>query len=270
MITITIVIQRLIGIIIILASLTANHALKLLHQMHYMRKSISPHTTGNMDYTLSLRSFRLMEGSHRRICSQLLATNEEYSNAVAKFLETFIRKKQDFSAIATIDWTAPKRRIESIESLVAQIAPSLCAREWFVTGNIDPTFFSDDFVFEDPDVKVKGVREYALGVRKIFDQTVSRAEIVQVDINRGGPENSFTVTWRLSGRVNIGFGLNIKPYLVFTDFVVSPTDLLIVSQVDRFSIPGYDILLSALFPFLIPFLSPPAESPSVDSKKILH
>lgn len=189
------------------------------------------------------------------------STNEEYSNGVAKFLGTFIPKKDDFRAIDEIDWTAEKRLISSIESLVEQITPSLRAREWFVTGNIDPSFFSNDFVFEDPDVKVKGVREYAMGVRKIFDQAVSRAEVLSVDIiNREEKvgDTSFTVTWRLSGRVNIGFGLNIKPYIIYTDFAVSPTDNLIVSQLDRFSIPGYDILLSALFPFLIPFLAPPA------------
>jgi hypothetical protein len=189
------------------------------------------------------------------------STNEEYSNGVAKFLGTFIPKKDDFRAIDEIDWTVEKRSISSIESLVEQITPSLRAREWFVTGNIDPSFFSNDFVFEDPDVKVKGVREYAMGVRKIFDQAVSRAEVLSVDIisrEEKVRDFSFTVTWRLSGRVNIGFGLNIKPYIIYTDFAVSPIDNLIVSQLDRFSIPGYDILLSALFPFLIPFLAPPA------------
>ena len=229
------------------------------HSSNYVQRPsllVLPQRTvvSSMPITLKLRSKQSSQ-----------STNEEYSNGVAKFLGTFIPKKDDFRVIDEIDWTAEKRLISSIESLVEQITPSLRAREWFVTGNIDPSFFSDDFVFEDPDVKVKGVREYAIGVRKIFDQAVSRAEVLSVDIisreEKDGEkvgDSSFTVTWRLSGRVNIGFGLNIKPYIIYTDFAVSPTDNLIVSQLDRFSIPGYDILLSALFPFLIPFLAPPA------------
>ena len=229
--------------------ISAYHSLNYVHRPRLL---VLPQRTvvSSMPIILKLRSKQSSQ-----------STNEEYSNGVAKFLGTFIPKKDDFRAIDEIDWTAEKRLISSIESLVEQITPSLRAREWFVTGNIDPSFFSNDFVFEDPDVKVKGVREYAMGVRKIFDQAVSRAEVLSVDIiNREEKvgDTSFTVTWRLSGRVNIGFGLNIKPYIIYTDFAVSPTDNLIVSQLDRFSIPGYDILLSALFPFLIPFLAPPA------------
>lgn len=250
---------------VISAYLLSNHVHRPLHVIHPGSSSLlvlPQWTVVSSRLPIKLRSKQ----------SSSESTNEEYSNGVAKFLGTFIPKKDDsFRVIDEIDWMAEKRRISSIESLVEQITPSLCAREWFVTGNIDPSFFSDDFVFEDPDVKVKGVREYAIGVRKIFDQAVSRAEVMSVDINsreqKDGEEeekeeHSFTVTWRLSGRVNIGFGLNIKPYIIYTDFTVSSRDnsnnLIIVSQVDRFSIPGYDILLSALFPFLIPFLTPPA------------
>jgi len=56
---------------------------------------------------------------------------------------------------------------------------------------------------------------------------------------------------RLSGNVNIAFGLSIKPYIVYTDFVLDSESSLIMSQEDCFSIPSWDILLSALFPFLI-------------------
>ena len=59
------------------------------------------------------------------------------------------------------------------------------------------------------------------------------------------------MTWRLSGKANIGpAGLTIKPYIVFTDFFVNGSGL-IVRQEDRFDLPQWDILLSSLFPFLI-------------------
>ena len=48
---------------------------------------------------------------------------------------------------------------------------------------------------------------------------------------------------------------------MYTDYILS-TDKgdkgLIVFQEDRFSLPGYDIILSALFPLLRPLLAPPA------------
>jgi len=131
-------------------------------------------------------------------------------------------------------------------------------KEWFVTGNIEPSIFDDEFEFQDPDVKLKGVESYARGVRKLFDQKNSRAEIISVEVN-SLKADTITVTWRLSGSVNIGFGLRIKPYIVYTDLRVSKKSGLIVFQEDRFSIPSYDILLSALLPSVTSkYLAPPA------------
>ena len=76
-------------------------------------------------------------------------------------------------------------------------------------------------------------------------------QIISSVVNSTVP-NTITVTWRLSGRVNIGpKGLPIKPYICYTDFTVDEDSGLVVFQEDRFDIPGWDILLSALFPFLI-------------------
>ena len=89
--------------------------------------------------------------------------------------------------------------------------------------------------------------DYARGVYKLFDQETSRAEIIStVPVS----DDTITVTWRLSGKVKIGPGLTIKPYICYTDFTIND-DGLIVFQEDRFDIPSWDILLSSLFPFLI-------------------
>jgi hypothetical protein len=98
---------------------------------------------------------------------------------------------------------------------------------------------------------LSGPKEYARGVIKIFDQATSRAQIISTVVNSTIP-NTITVTWRLSGRVNIGpNGLPIKPYICYTDFTINEENGLVLFQEDRFDIPGWDILLSALFPFLI-------------------
>eukprot|EP00601_Ochromonadales_sp_CCMP2298_P004605 CAMPEP_0173181490 /NCGR_PEP_ID=MMETSP1141-20130122/7309_1 /TAXON_ID=483371 /ORGANISM="non described non described, Strain CCMP2298" /LENGTH=221 /DNA_ID=CAMNT_0014104475 /DNA_START=228 /DNA_END=893 /DNA_ORIENTATION=+ len=185
----------------------------------------------------------------------LHATREEYSNKATEFLGSFLQEKP--SALDDINWDIPKRRKTSLSRLAADLEEALGRREWFVTGNIEPAFFSEDFVFEDPDVKLAGVRAYARGVNKLFDQSTSRCEVVSAVVNSTQPD-LLTITWRLSGGVNIG-RLAIKPYIVYTDFKIDPAGL-VVSQLDRFSIPGTDILLSALFPFLVgPLkLAPPA------------
>jgi Uncharacterized conserved protein (DUF2358) len=187
------------------------------------------------------------------------AINEEYRDPLTKVLGTFINKENLDDNISKIDWKMSKRKKTSLQSLAKTLETELTKKEWFVNGNVDPSFFSDDFTFQDPDVKIKGIEEYARGVNKIFSQKNSRAEIVAVRENKEAL-NTLTVTWRLSGSVNLGFGVTIKPFVVFTDFLVNPSDGLIVFQEDRFSLPGSDIVLSAFFPFLITkYLLPPAQ-----------
>ena len=77
------------------------------------------------------------------------------------------------------------------------------------------------------------ISEYARGVNKLFDLETSRAEIIKTEVNTTVP-NTITCTWRLSGRVKIGPGLPIKPYIVYTDFTVDPETGL-VSEIDTMS-----------------------------------
>ncbi|KAL9183186.1 hypothetical protein ACHAXT_004973 [Thalassiosira profunda] len=180
---------------------------------------------------------------------------DEYRNPATALLSNFMQKDGDGATavdpLADIDFDAPKVDKLPLETLATALDAELYEKEWFVTGNVNPIYFSDEFRFQDPDVKLTGIEEYARGVTKIFDQDASRAEIISSVVNATVPD-TITVTWRLSGRVNIGpKGLPIKPYICYTDFTVDPDTGLIVFQEDRFAVPGWDILLSALFPFLI-------------------
>lgn len=179
---------------------------------------------------------------------------DEYRNAPTAFLSNFMQKNEEENTVdplADIDFSAPKSTKLPLETLAAVLDAELYKKEWFVTGRVNPVYFDDAFTFQDPDVKLTGIEEYARGVLKLFDQDTSRAEIIGSVVNATVP-NTITITWRLSGRVSIGpNGLPIKPYICFTDFTVDEDSGLIVFQEDRFDIPGWDILLSALFPFLI-------------------
>eukprot|EP00977_Amphora_coffeiformis_P015416 scaffold4510_cov183-Amphora_coffeaeformis.AAC.101 len=184
--------------------------------------------------------------------------NQKYRNVATEFLSNFMMSDKDTSSmmtpkddpLAAIDFKAPKQPIPNLETLAAALDYELYQAEWFVTGKVNPVYFADTFRFQDPDVTLDGIENYAKGVRTIFDQDTSRAEIIETVVNPDLGDNVITCKWRLSGKANIGpAGLVIKPYIVYSDFTVQ--DGLIVRQEDRFSLPPWDILLSSLFPFLI-------------------
>jgi hypothetical protein len=196
---------------------------------------------------------------------------EEYRNTVTKVLSTFMQNTNDAagtmkevssnerkvngedtmvvvgSAIDSIDFDTPKIvPTTSLETLAAALDYELTQKQWFVTGVVNPAYFSDEFEFQDPDVKLKGIEAYSRGVNRLFDQDISRADIISTVVNATTStidKPVITCTWRLSGGVNIAFGIKIKPYIVYTDFVVDPKTSLIVFQEDRFALPPWDILL---------------------------
>ena len=190
---------------------------------------------------------------------------EEYRNAATNVLSNFMTddgrggsRMSNADPLAFVDFDAPKIRNMPIEQLAIKLDRELYEKEWFVTGNVNPSYFSLDFKFQDPDVKLSGIEEYARAVNKLFDQNTSRAEIISTQVIS---PNTITVTWRLSGKVKIGpNGLTIKPYICYTDLTVDDKGL-ICFQEDRFDIPGWDILLSALFPFLIGTVTAPPVPP---------
>lgn len=194
---------------------------------------------------------------HSKISLLKLKREDEYNNPVTATIGGTLGREGD--EMNNIIWDAPKKPEMSTKQLASRLERLLVEREWFVTGNVDPTIFDPSFKFQDPDVKVNGIEAYARGVNRLFSQGNSRAEIVAVRVSPTLPD-TITVTWRLSGSVNIAFGLKLKPFVVYTNLRVGKNGL-IVFQEDKFSIPGYDIVLSSLFPFLVPTLfSPPAPS----------
>lgn len=174
----------------------------------------------------------------------------EKKNAAIDVLSNFMQEKDESSPLDKIDFDSPKFAKVDLQTLAKVIDYELYNKEWFVTGNVNPIYFSDDFEFQDPDVKLKGIENYAKGVNKLFDQETARAEIISVVVDNVR-ENTLTVRWRLSGKVKIAGGLEIKPYICTTYLKVDPESGLIIFQEDEFDIPQWDILLSALFPFLI-------------------
>ena len=144
---------------------------------------------------------RYFHYNNYKIASKLYDTNninEEYRNIVARFLSQLLpnnnnsnNNSNNNNVLDKIEWTKPKRRKTSLSILCKDLKSSIQDREWFVTGNVEPKFFDDNFAFQvyyiniviliillasncnyykDPDVKLKGIENYAIGVNKLFTQ----------------------------------------------------------------------------------------------------
>ena len=68
----------------------------------------------------------------------------------------------------------------SLDALAERVGAKLATSEWFVTGDVDPSLFSDAFAFQDESVATTGIKSYAYGVRKLFDQVGVRRVGVRV------------------------------------------------------------------------------------------
>lgn len=156
-----------------------------------------------------------------------------------------------------IDWSAAKASGLSTAEMAARLDSGLREREWFVTGRGLPQLFSEKLKFSDPDVKVDGIEPYCRQVRRLFDQETARCEVICCTATA---ENTVTIAWLNSGKVNLGpLGFQLKPYVVTTTMKTDPSDGLIISQEDTFDINVLELLIYQI-PFLRPFAGPSAPS----------
>lgn len=95
---------------------------------------------------------------------------EEYKNAATSFLANFMQKSDTkgeeprCDPLSNINFDAPKVAKKDLQTLAATLDAELYEKEWFVTGQVNPSYFSSEFEFQDPDVKLSGI-EGEHGVR---------------------------------------------------------------------------------------------------------
>uniref|UniRef100_A0A7S3P9H3 Uncharacterized protein n=1 Tax=Amphora coffeiformis TaxID=265554 RepID=A0A7S3P9H3_9STRA len=171
--------------------------------------------------------------------------------------------------LSQIDFDTPKSRERlSLSRLAQRLDQELYEKEWFVTGHVNPKYFHSDFSYQDADVEIFSLEEYARDVYNLFDQSCSRAEVLETKVAQDRAQ-TITCTWRCSGRANLLWGIDIKPFMVTTNWQVDKATGLIYRQVDEYSLPQWDLLVSAFFPFLNGILTaepappvPPRRRPS--------
>lgn len=94
----------------------------------------------------------------------------KYSDGVNQFLGNFLPSSKAARDELSVDFSAPKLTGTSIQELARLVEAGLSKSQWFVTGEVDARLFADNFAFKDESVATSGIKSYATGVRKLFDQ----------------------------------------------------------------------------------------------------
>lgn len=94
----------------------------------------------------------------------------KYSDGVNQFLGNFLPSNKAAREELSVDFCAPKLTGISIDELAKLVEQGLSKTQWFVTGEVDARLFADNFAFKDESVATTGIKAYATGVRKLFDQ----------------------------------------------------------------------------------------------------
>ena len=89
---------------------------------------------------------------------------EEYRNAITGVLSNFMqggdmhaKGETTEDPLCDTDFDAPKINKTDLVTLASMLDAELYEKEWFVTGRVNPSFFADEFEFQDPDVKLSGI-----------------------------------------------------------------------------------------------------------------
>lgn len=98
----------------------------------------------------------------------------KYSDGINQFLGNFLPSSRAARDELRVDFDVPKLTGLSIDELACLVEQGLSKTQWFVTGEVDAQLFSDNFAFKDESVATTGIKAYATGVRKLFDQVRSR------------------------------------------------------------------------------------------------
>ena len=142
-----------------------------------------------------------------------ISSQQEYKNIFTAIAGKFLPSSSSSSEprgssyLDSIDWKAKKRVGLSRSAMIKALKTTLPKKQWFVTGLVEPSLFSDNFTFQDPDVKLKGCENYSRGVARLFASDCA-ASIINI-VGSDDDENKITITWRLSGSVKLGLFCHI-------------------------------------------------------------
>lgn len=137
-------------------------------------QSAYPFRAGHCAFA-DLSGLRQGQLASRRVFTHVMLANEngeKYRNKVVELLGALLptaQRQKMSSPIDEIDFAVAKKTGMTAEEMAQALETGLSSREWFVTGRVLPELFSDRFAFQDPDVKLKGIENYASESMPLLD-----------------------------------------------------------------------------------------------------
>eukprot|EP00638_Chattonella_subsalsa_P004214 CAMPEP_0117756386 /NCGR_PEP_ID=MMETSP0947-20121206/14047_1 /TAXON_ID=44440 /ORGANISM="Chattonella subsalsa, Strain CCMP2191" /LENGTH=249 /DNA_ID=CAMNT_0005575963 /DNA_START=256 /DNA_END=1005 /DNA_ORIENTATION=- len=146
----------------------------------------------------------------------------------------------------------------------------ISGKGYYMTGKLTKEIYDEQCFFDgpDPDMPVTGLRKYLLFAAQLFDQRISRADLVKpIEIDK--QSNTITAYWRIEGVLNLPWHPFVKPWTGSTLYKIDSSGL-IVEHVEKWDISVIDAFVSTLFPEL-DFGMPPAlpVDSSIDTTPII-
>ena len=102
---------------------------------------------------------------------------------------------------------------------------------------------------------VRGLRKYLSASSQLFDQRLSRADLISIGINI--PDRQVFVEWRIEGILNLPWHPRLKPWTGKTTYHIDSSGL-ISDHIEEWNISVLDAFLSTLLPEILYKGSSPA------------
>ena len=117
-------------------------------------------------------------------------------------------------------------------------------RQYYVSGQLTKSIYSEDCVFDgpDPDVPVRGLKKYVSATSNLFDRRRSRIDLLHAEVV---DESRIRAFWRLEGVLRLPWRPSIKPYLGSTTYTMNEFGL-ISEHFETWSISALDAFASTL------------------------
>ncbi|KAK9916782.1 hypothetical protein WJX75_006973 [Coccomyxa subellipsoidea] len=115
--------------------------------------------------------------------------------------------------------------------------------QYYITGKLDQTIFSDDCEFIDPTTNVKGPETYSRAVAALFDHDTSRADLISMEVT---DSHTITSRWRFDAAINFPGKPRIKPYTGSTRYIIK--DGLVQQHIETWDISTLDAFVSIFIP----------------------
>ncbi|XP_002976492.2 uncharacterized protein LOC9649028 [Selaginella moellendorffii] len=162
------------------------------------------------------------------------------------------RRQLVFSPIVLLGFAPPvllasegdRQRHFAVDEIEQIIRQDIEDRQYYVTGDLTRSIYSDDCRFIDPTTNVQGVDSYVAAVKSLFDPSDSKHELLEIRVTS---PTTIEAKWRLQGSLKLPWKPHIAAYEGTTTYTLND-DGFVASHKETWDIS----LLTAFIEFLTP------------------